>query len=335
MVPKATENYNEFRNDDIDLVRRVMEDMLLPLFYDEPACHKIGFTQVSRLLSEMPGWYFWTKNQKGTYLLELVDIKARDSNSYFGPHTSNILAAEFGLRYYPHPEEDCFKDYAFVERRIRLGSFFDQTGTPISEKRKEIDSFLFTVGDFRILFNGGLQIAGLSISAQEHWVEVREDGLHAKDPLGHTMEVVPKGGIDRNVPGWELSWNFFDKIVLGFCYVHRCCPIAVKLTKSRGDVYHTYLNGEVIEASDTKINRWTLETGILLKSEKNSDVEESAFKKVLIELTPEESDKNEAVTTYFANPTQICSWIDSDWWFASSWVLQPNGEICHCCFRED
>ena len=98
-MPKPTENHSELHSDDIDLVRRVMEDMFLLLFFDKRACQRIGFINISRFIGEKPGWYLWTKDQKGAYLLELVDALYFDKEigtDY--PNNIPEVRAEFILR---------------------------------------------------------------------------------------------------------------------------------------------------------------------------------------------------------------------------------------------
>jgi hypothetical protein len=64
MKTKVTKKQNEFQNDEIDLVRRVMEDMFILLFFDGKAYQRIGFTNISRLIVRKMAWYLWTKDRK-------------------------------------------------------------------------------------------------------------------------------------------------------------------------------------------------------------------------------------------------------------------------------
>ena len=332
-MPKPTENHNEFYSDDIDLVRRVMEDTFIPLFLDEQACQKIGFTHISRLIGEMPGWYLWTKDRKGAFLLELVAIEPMDMTHSISLDRIPELEASFVLRYYPSPDEPVFKDYALVERLIRLSPFFDQTGTPRTENRKEIHESLFMAGNLHLLFDRKLSLAILNVSAQDRWVEVRKDGLAGFDHSGQTIETIPQGFIDRNIPGWELTWSLFDKLLLGFCYVHRSIPYT-RLSKSSGMTWHIYTEDQVEEIQNPDVVQWTLETGILLQSNTNTSTDVLDLKKGFHDFFKISSENKISVGYFEEPPEKEHPWINANWWMSSSWSFPPAREIQHCCFRD-
>jgi hypothetical protein len=212
-----------------------MEDMFILLFFEAQAHHRIGFTKISRLISQEPGWYLWTKERKGAYLLELIDIEDfhKEPRLVDMPNLTihPAVRAEFVVRYYPSPEEPSFDDFAFIERETRLGHSFDHTGTPFFEKQNDIHESLFTVGQFHLAFDKGLDVASLSISSQDRWIEIVKNGPPAKTDDRQGSEVVSGEGKARNVPGWELSWYLFDKLLLSFCYVHKSIPLGLGLTE--------------------------------------------------------------------------------------------------------
>jgi hypothetical protein len=320
-------------SDVIDLAWRVMEDMFIPLFLDEQARQKIGFTHISRLIGETPGWYVWTKDQKGAFLLEFVDIAPINMGNSKRLDGVPEIGANFILRYYPSPDEPVFEDYALMERLIRLSPFFDQTGTPRTENRKEIHESLFMAGNLHLFFDRKLNLAILNVSAQDRWVEVRKDGLAVFDSSGQTIETIPQGSIDRNIPGWELTWSFYDKLLLGFCYVHKSVPYT-RLSQSSGMSWHIYAEEQVEEIHNPDVVQWTLETGILLQSNTNTSTDVLDLKKGLHEFFGMPSETKILVGYFEEPPEKECPWIDPNWWMAPSWSFPPPNEIHHCCFRD-
>jgi hypothetical protein len=335
--PKATENRNEFHSDDIDLVRRVMEDMFILLFFDKRACQRIGFINISRFFGERPGWYLWTKDQKGAYLLELADAVYFDKEvgtDY--PNHIPEMKAEFVLRYYPSPEEPLFEDFAFIEREVRLGPCFDHTGTPFFEKQDEIHESLFAVGTLGLDFDKGLNFAIFKISSQDRWIEIVKEGPMVETDRRRLIEVIPEGTLARNVPGWELSWRFFDKLLLGFCYVHKTIPFGSALTEFPGAVYHTYTQNKVIEANHPDVRGRTLEAGVLLQSNQTPSIDPESLREAFFRSIPLSTKKTEFQVDCFAGlPREKHPWIDPDWWTALSWTYQPSGDINHCCARDN
>jgi hypothetical protein len=337
MEPKTTENQNGFYGDDIDLVRRVMEDMFILLFFDKGACQRIGFTNISRIIGEKPGWYFWTKDQKGAYLLELADAVYFDKEGGTD-YINNVpgVRAEFVLRYYPSPEEPLFEDFAFIERDVRLGPYFDHTGTPFFEKQNEIHQSLFAVGNLYLDFDKGLNFAILKISSQDRWIEIVKEGPVVETDHRQSIEVVPEGTMARNIPGWELSWRFYDKLLLGFCYVHKTFPFGLGLTEFPGGVYHLYARNKVIEAHEPDVRGRTLEAGVLLQPNQRPPIDPEILKEAFsrsIQLSREETEIQ--IDCFTSPPKDRHPWINPDWWTASSWTYQPSRDINYCCMRDN
>jgi hypothetical protein len=334
MVPKPTENHNEFHSDDIDLVRRVMEDMFTLLLFDEQACDRIGFTKISPVIGKMPGWYLWTRDRKGAYYLHLIATEPTDAKSdamRLYPNKRVVwIASDLILRYYPSPEESLFDEYAFVERQVRLGPCFDHIGTPFFDKQDSIHKSFFVVGTLHLAFDRGLNFARLGISSQDRWVEILKGGPVVRTDYRRTIEVLPEGSVMRNVPGWELSWCFFDKLLLGFCYVHKCCPIALRLSKSPGVAYYIDTNGVAIEVQDTTIHEWTLGTGIFLQSGQELSNSMTSLRKIFMASLQYSPEDDEFLVDYLEGPPESeHPWIDPAWWSASSWVLPSCLERMH------
>jgi len=329
MEPKPTEIRNELHSDDIDLVRRVMEDMLIPLFLDEQACHRIGFTNISRRISELPGWYLWTRDNKGAYLLELAGLEIGKPNSMTNPPP--FLAADLVLRYYPTPEEPFFKDFGFLEQQVRLSPSFDHTGTPRFDKQDEIHETLFTVGCIAMVIDRELRFAQINVSSQDRWVEFCEDDVRADTDSGQTAVPSLEGTRIRNVPGWKLSWAFFDKLLMGFCYVHKSRPFGLRLMNFPGSTYFVSRTGQCNEIRTPKIDGWTLEVGLILHSGKKSEI----APKSLWESFPLPIDSGVLILDSYENvPEEKHAWINPDWWTVHSLSFPPSKEIRHCCLRD-
>ena len=328
-MPKPTENHNEFHRDDIDLGRRVMEDMFIPLFLDELACQKIGFTHISRLIGGMPGWYLWTRDDSGVYLLELTGLEI--SESVLTTNQPSSLIAQLVLRYYPTPEEPSFKDFAFLEQQIRLSPCFDHTGTPLFEKQEEIHDSLFTVGHIFAAFDRDLSIVKLKVSSQERWVEFYEDGVRVETGSGlRTARLIKKTKL-RNVPGWKLSWGFFDKLLLGFCYVHKSRPFGLRLMKSPASIYIVSGTGQCREVQTSDISAWALEVTVILQPGKKPGI----TLKGLWDSFPVTTDGGSLMIDSLENVSEEKhSWINPDWWAVQSWAFPPSEEIKHCCVRD-
>jgi hypothetical protein len=329
MVPGPTENHNEFYSDDIDLVRRIMEDMFIPLFLDEQAYHRIGFINISRRICELPGWYLWTKDDRGAYLLELTSLEIAEPISI--TNQSPFLTAGLVLKYYPTPEEPSFKDFAFLEQQVRLSPCFDHTGTPLFEKQEEIHDSLFTVGHICVAFDRELSIAKMRVSSQDRWVEFREDAVGVETDSGPATAPLMEKTRLRNVPGWELSWGFFDKLVLGFCYVHRSRPFGLRLMMSPASIYFVSGKGQCREVQTSEIGGWTLEVAVILQRGKKATIPPKGLWKSF----PLPTNDGVLIVDSLENASEEKHpWINPDWWAVHSWSFALSEEIKHRCMRD-
>jgi hypothetical protein len=318
MVPETTENYNEFRNDDIDLVRRLMEDMFVLLSLDEQACDRIGFSKISPVIGKTPAWYLWTKNRKGAYSLQPAGTEGADAKSGGIRSSRNKkvvwVVSDLILRYYPSPKEPIFEEYAFVKRQVRTSPCFDHTGAPFSDKQDLIHKALFVIGTLHVAFDRELNFARLGISSQDRWTEILKGGAVVKTDHRRTIEVLPEGSVIRNVPGWELTWCFFDKLLLSFCYVHKSCPIALRLSRSPGAFYHIDPDGEAIEVQDAAIHEWTLGTGVLLQSGQELSTSLTPLRKIFLASLQYSPGDDESLVDYLEGPPESeRPWIDPAW----------------------
>jgi len=303
-----------------------MEDMLISLFHDQPACGRVGFTEISRLLGPIPGWYLWTRDRKGAFLLELMRLRSLNRR---------CIAAYFLIRYYPSPDEVDFKDFTLGEQQARLSPLFDQTGTPKFESQEHIHESLFAVGNLNVEIDRGLSLMKLKLFSQDRWREVRDSPGEWKGTEAQSIQPVFPCEVHRNAPGWELSWALFDKLLLGFCFVHRSSPLGIRLTASPGVEYHLGAQGMASEVPAPTIQRWTLETGFLLKPAPNSVVALETWKKNFYASLWRPPKKGEQLIAGLTDPPEKEGlWIDPKWWAAPSWSFPREGDIHHRCFQD-
>ena len=334
MEPKVTKKQNEFQRNDIDLVQRILDDTFILLSLNEQACDRIGFTKISAVIGKTPAWYLWTKDRKGAYYLQLASTEPAEAKSEGIRSSRNKrvvwVASDFILRYYPSPEEPIFEEYAFVEKQVRTSPCFDRTGAPFFDQQSSFHKALFVIGTLHLAFDREFNFARLGVSSQDRWTEILKGGAVVKTDYRRTIEVLPEGSVIRNVPGWELSWFLFDKLLLSFCYVHKCCPIALRLSKSPGVVYHIDTEGGAIEVQDATIHEWTLGTGVLLQSGQKLSTSSTPLRKIFLASLQYSPEDDEFLVDYIENaPESERPWIDPAWWSASSWSFSSRPETMH------
>lgn len=118
--------------------------------------------------------------------------------------------ASFLIRYYPTPDEPFFENFSAEEQALRLSEVFENGAStfPVEGYEDRLSEFHFNVGTMMLAAGVFHSVVRLSLMSQERFVSVVEDGLKV-----HNEQLIEPGGVDRNVPGWQLSWFLFSKIL--------------------------------------------------------------------------------------------------------------------------
>ena len=141
---------------------------ILSLVCVNPAARRrLGLTAANRRADGWPAWCLWLAGSSGAYELALVPPAIA-----FNSHPTG--AADFALRYFPHPDEEDYARFAAIEQQARCSPLFDHTGTPAIETMGELDPSLFHIAMLSLrpsLADGGLD---LTLEAQDVWLETTD-----------------------------------------------------------------------------------------------------------------------------------------------------------------
>ncbi|RLE92061.1 MAG: hypothetical protein DRN04_11305 [Thermoprotei archaeon] len=183
-------------------------------------------------------WYIKLKSRLGVYEILLVDygivktIPAADIRLPLPRYMVECLL----LRYYPNPKEEYFKNFSYYERKFRLKeNFFTEDGIPSSKARMEMPKQFFTIGelDYYVEFikRGDIR---LSLRSQKYYVEKRADGIKE-----NSKTIIKPGEVDRNVPGWDISWELYKSLLKTYVkYFKGEILLALEIEKP-GKIYTT------------------------------------------------------------------------------------------------
>lgn len=180
-------------------------------------------------LSPIPGeknaWYVWFVNQGGVYEIALLDWQIQKNNEI----------SSFILKYYPYPEEALFESFSCAEQVVRLSAYFDnslikhsehekscacsqhhgrhcgspvQKGIPRLQARADIHPALFGIGKIRLTLRQG-RLLQLSADSQDRLMQCSVTGIFVCQGNG-PVQIVAPGEVDRDVPGWQLTWTFLE-----------------------------------------------------------------------------------------------------------------------------
>lgn len=211
----------------------VVETLLLEIFQkvfqnDTARCH-FGYSLISHTATSegFPLWYLWFSEKKGVYSLAVIEGYVASDAIDMSVHerqNKHIVGARLLARYFPAVNENAFDSLSCFEQIIRMGSDFDSTGTPSFEGGRIINESFFAAGYMDIVIDSSKSDVDFFCSAPNRWRDYRLAGLTLTNDRGETLQVVSPGNLDRDFPGWELSFFIFDKIISSFCFASGQAP---------------------------------------------------------------------------------------------------------------
>jgi hypothetical protein len=215
--------------DSIVVIEMLLNEIFQNVFQNEGARHHFGFLNISPVtsLDGLPHWYLWLEGKKGAYGISVQD-DAKNLPVYQGSGCEmgddQVRCPCLWIRYFPAVDEAVFDALSCHEQIIRLGTSFDKTGTPSFEGRPILDTGYFSAGRIDMTVHTSTSAVDFFCSAPNRWRIYQVDGLELTDDQGNITPLLPAGALDRDFPGWELSFFLFQKLISAFCLLSGQAP---------------------------------------------------------------------------------------------------------------
>lgn len=199
-----------------------------------------GLEYVSRSHTADMGWYYWLHGVKGVYEIELKELR-KDGNEAdfylrYYPDTEEEVLEDYSvqeqlLRF----NEKFFNDSAISEEEHEIcpcctvpnmehqhehehhggeccchcheEETHRKVGIPILAGKFNMNKKLYTIGILGI--STEKKQVEVHLDTQERLIEISKDGIKFTQN-NQEVELVPPGGIDRNVPGLQLGKRFVN-----------------------------------------------------------------------------------------------------------------------------
>lgn len=185
----------------------------------------------------------------GAYSLQL-EKSAIDKRDNLNWHKGN-----FSIKYYPHPREEVYKVFSFQEQCFARSEYFDRTHTPRFEYKEKIPETLFNVATMEYLTSPDGAPVLLSLTSLDALRISWKQETVQKYSMFPEEKVFQQGEIDRNVPGWKLGLELFDRLLSLYSFYSKVKPRRVVMTRSSGFeyVFDTEHTGQCEDSSDLNI----------------------------------------------------------------------------------
>jgi hypothetical protein len=204
--------------------------MLAVASWAEGIRQELGIKAVSQIWAEKPGWYFWLLGSECVHELELK------GTTVVGQTEEGAARGLFSVKCYPDKAGPLLARFSADEQELVKSKLFDETGTPRFECREAIPDVFFHVAtveylcDLReidcLLYVHGLDLDGDNSANR---VEVHRVGTRS-NPTPNIS------GFVRDVPGWDLGYQLFDRLVALYAYYAKAKPFRWVVLESPGPV---------------------------------------------------------------------------------------------------
>jgi len=297
-------------------VQLLIENVFRILMPSESARHHFRIKGISERWIGPPAWYLWFDDLPGSFLLEIREacmFPVVTAPSDQTPGQISISRGVLGIKYYPDvKDQKAFRSFSRVEREIRTGDSFDDTGTPAFDHVSNIPDTLFDIGAMDVLVGEGRRFAVLSLHAPSAWRVYKID----KKTTSASFSVFQKD-LDREVPSWSLSWFLFDRLLAAFCFVYKVTPVYINLLEQEGKVFVVDNENRVTDQRDPNVTLRSLLGGFILPDELFSEHKESRDQLIYLRQQILNSDHlvhARHVLECVERPRETLPWINPGWW---------------------
>jgi hypothetical protein len=225
--------------------------MLVTTSWVDDAKTATGLEAVSQVWGEKPAWYFWISDAPGVHALQLEGMAAPETER------QDWASGIFAVKCYPFPHEDVFQSFSFHERSLMLSDSFDHTHTPRFSHREQIPDTLFNVAAIELIVDRDDRGALFILEGLERMHITNSREVIRKYPQLQTEKRFKTGEVDRNVPGWDLGYPLFDRLLCLYSFYSKKTPMRLWLTRSPGFSY-VLENDHAARVKAPKINLYTL-----------------------------------------------------------------------------
>jgi len=231
--------------------RSEIENMLITASWIEEVKRLLQITGVSQVWKDgPPAWYFWIESAPGVHELRLEDTFARDAKG------RELCTGFFTVKFYPSLNNEIFHHFSFEEQAFIQSPFFDDSNTPKFEYYTKIPDILFKVAivEFTIDMQNNQTLFKLESLDRIRTRFKKETVLECK-PFNKRSRFY-KGETDRDVPGWDLGYSLYDRILGLYANYSKTQPYRIVMTRETGFefVYDGNNSLQSNTSNDAKLN---------------------------------------------------------------------------------
>jgi len=210
----------------------------------------LNIEAVSQIWGEHPAWYMWLSDAHGVYRFQLADAMTDE----------NIPANKqgfFSINCYPFHDATVFDTFSYEEQVLSRSRFFDDTHTPRFEGKENIPDSLYNVAAMEYRVNRDDTMACFTLESLDTLRCVYPEETVLDFDLIKKSRRYRTGETGRSVPGWQLGYPVFDRLLCMYAFYSKAKPVRVRITRSPG-FHYVYTRDHAFACEDAPdTQRWT------------------------------------------------------------------------------
>ncbi len=202
--------------------RNKVESMLITASWVEQVQKMIDLVGVSQVWGDRPAWYVWIDGAPGAYALVF------EQSGTIATADQVLNVGQFVVKCYPYLTASVFEAFSAQEREIVNSDLFDHTQTPRLESQSKIPEAFFVIGSISFALDAAETVALLTFDSLDF---LRWSVLTAKTG---SVNNLPEKNLIRNIPGWQIGYPLFDRLVSLYAFYSKQPPAFIGATQSPG-----------------------------------------------------------------------------------------------------
>lgn len=311
-----------------------VDSMLVTTSWVDELKHLLGIEAVSQIWGNVPAWYMWFSKAQGVYRLQLAEAMIEEKNP-------DNRQGFFSINCYPFHHTAVFETFSYEEQVLSRSDWFDETHTPRFEKKENVPDSLFNVAVLEYRVNQDETMACFTLESLDTLRCLYPEETALDFDLIGKKRLFRRGEIGRSVPGWQLGYPVFDRLLCMYAFYSKSKPVRVRITRSTGFEYIHTGNHAFACRNTPATHRWT--ASVFFESAKHTGGETDLNQQDII-APEEETNQIEILLDYSIpgdnlHPSEMIASmqtveeapLNSLWWSLADAVYTSNlASTCGC-----
>jgi len=209
----------------------LLENFFVRTFYEPKVKDEIGWKGIVPRLARYRSWTAKIAGKEGIYCISFryPEVKKK------------WVHGVFYLQYFPCMDEKVFDSFSVQENILRAEEKFEDWIRHAPGDSDPLDQ-TFIIGKMVLSVDSRGKTLFVTLWSPQRWIEIYRGGLRFERDDGTFLEIIGPGERNRNLRAFNLSWPFFNKIILSIAHQFQEGPFLAAMMVRDGPVWEVSNN---------------------------------------------------------------------------------------------